>query len=156
MTRRPRGGRDSSVHGLRLAERARRTERVIERYRAKPFAWQGANCIRLARAQARAMGHQVPPVPLFRSALGARRALKAEGFDTVAAMLDAYFPRLPAPAFMLVGDLCVMADDDDGSGIEPICVADGQGNLFGWHGEDPSRLWAIKFAMADVACAWRL
>ena len=141
---------------MKLDERAIRTEAVLARYRTKPFTWQGANCIRLARAQAAAMGHDVPPVPRFRSALGAQRALARRGAGNVTELLDQFLPRLPAPAFMLLGDLCVLRGDPDALGLEAVCVADGQGNLFGWHPDKPDGLAAIKWAQADITAAWGL
>lgn len=139
-----------------LAQRAQATERVIDRFREKPFDWAGANCIRLARAQGAALGHRLPPVPMFRSALGARRVLAKMGADSVTDLLDRYFRRLEAPAFMLVGDLCVLPSATEDGGLEAVCVADGMGNLFGWHDADPTRLSVIKQAVADAAAAWRL
>lgn len=139
-----------------LSERGLRTEKVIARYREKPFDWHGANCIRLAAAQARAMGHKVPPVPAFRSALGAKKALAKRGVESVTELLDQHFARLPAPAFALVGDLAVLRGEDDDEGLDCVCICDGRGNLFGWHGADPSRLWAIKFAEADITAVWAL
>lgn len=138
---------------LSLAERASATERTLARYRDKPFSWRGANCIRLARAQAKEMGHAVPPVPVFRTALGAKRALAAKGAGSVTELLDKHFARHTAPAFALVGDLCVLSGED---GLEAVCIADGQGNLFGWHDAKPDGLSVIKFAQADIRTAWKL
>lgn len=137
---------------MNLAERAKATEQVLKRF-DKPFSWSGANCIRLARTQAKALGHTVPPVPLFRSALGAKRALQERGFDSVTAMLDHYFARLPAPAFARVGDLITLPAEGDE--LEAVCIADGTGNAFGWHG-DGERLEAILQSLADAKGAWRL
>ena len=141
-----------------LAERATRTEAVLMRYRDRPFAWSGANCIRLARAQASALGHDVPPVPRFRSSLGAKKALARRGAASVTELLDQFLPRLQAPAFMLLGDLCVLRGDPAGNdaGLEAVCVADGHGNLFGWHDDKPEGLAAIKFAQADITAAYGL
>lgn len=139
-----------------MASRARATEKVLARYRDKPFTWQGANCIRLARAQAVAFGYKVPPVPLFRSALGARKALAKMGAAGVAELLDQYFARHIAPAFMLMGDLCALRGEVDGEGLEAICIADGYGNLFGWHDDRPEGLATIKHAQADIITAWSL
>lgn len=143
-----------------LALRAVQTEMVIDALREVPFDWDGASCIHLARAQAFALGHQVPRVPRFRSARGALRALKKQGAASVAELLDQWFPRHPAPAFARVGDL-VLLPGDDGAGnrddrLGAICIADGQGNLFGWHGSDLSRLSVIKWAAAEAVAAWRL
>lgn len=138
-----------------LAARAAATQRVIDRYRDKPFSWNGANCIRLAAGQARAMGHKVPPVPLFRSALGAKKALVKAGAADITALLDQHFMRLPSPAFALVGDLVILPGEPE-TGFEAVCVADGQGNLFGWHDAAAGGLTVIKFAAADALGAWRL
>jgi hypothetical protein len=140
---------------LTLNLRARATADVMARF-DKPFSWQGANCIRLAREQGEALGHSLPPVPAFRTALGARRALQKRGAETVADLLDQFFSRWEAPAFARVGDLCILPPEADGDGLEAVCVADGMGNLFGWHGSDPTRLSAIKFAQGHVLVAWRL
>lgn len=148
---------------MNLAERAFATERVLARFRDKPFDWAGANCIRLARAQGEALGHALPPVPLFRTALGARRALAKRGAAGVAELLDQYFVRLPAPAFALVGDLVTLPCADEhggnerGGALDAVCISDGRGNLFGWHAETGfARLETIKQAEAHVLAAWRL
>ncbi|MFC3097383.1 DUF6950 family protein [Alteraurantiacibacter palmitatis] len=137
-----------------LAERARRTEDVIERHRTKPFSWMGANCIRLARAQAVALGHKLPPVPPFRSALSARRALATRGAKSVGELLDKYFPRLPAPAFAIAGDLVTLPGED--GELEAVMIADGLGNLYGWHGAGNDRIVTVKLAMGGAIAAWRL
>lgn len=145
-----------------LAERAVATARVVDRFRTRPFDWGsgrgGGNCWKLTAAQARAMGQPFPPVPQFRSALGAKRALLADGFTSAAEFLDARFERLPAASFALVGDLVLLPGDPDGNsaGLDAVCIADGQGNVFGWHGSSDGGLTAIKFAVSDAIGAWRL
>ena len=139
-----------------LAKRAEATERVLKRFRDKPFAWAGANCIRLARAQAVAMGHELPPVPMFRTALGAKRALKKQGVETVTELLDKHFGRLPSPAFALLGDLVVCPGDPEHQ-LEAVGIADGQGNIWAWSEQTGNdRLVPILFANAGMTGAWRL
>lgn len=141
---------------MNLAQRAAATEAVLARFRDKPFDWAGANCIRLARAQAAAMGHSVPPVPLFRSALGARKALAKQGAGSVSALLDAHLPRLPAPAFARIGDL-VAGPAAEQHGLEAVGVVDGYGLVWGWHeANDFAELSAIAFAESALTGAWRL
>lgn len=140
---------------MNLDQRARATQAVLARF-DKPFSWAGANCIRLAQEQGVALGHPLPPVPPFRTAKGARRALIERGAASVAELLDQFFERWPAPAFARVGDLVTLPAEADGMGLEAVCIADGQGNLFGWHAADPSRLRVVKFAQAAVVAAWRL
>lgn len=141
-----------------LPARARCTETVLARFRHAPFDWRTSNCIHLARAQAVAMGHHVPELPVIRNALGAKKALKAQGAASVTALLDLHLQRLPAPAFMWMGDLCVLRGDLEGNevGLEAVCIADGYGNLFGWHPDKPDGLATVKLAQADIAAAWAL
>lgn len=111
------GGEGTAARGaggmMTLAERAAATAQVAARFRARPFDWTtGGTCIHLARAQMRAMGHRPPPIPRFRSALGARRALAATGYADLAALLDSMLPPI-APALMWVGDIALMPSEDD-------------------------------------------
>src|SRR5690606_24837107 len=69
-----------------LERRRAAVEMTLARYRGKPFDWsRGITCVHLARAHLRNMGHKPPTVPRFRSALGAKRALKERGWNDVAA-----------------------------------------------------------------------
>lgn len=142
-----------------LAQRAAATSRVVDRFSRRPFDWKRANCWKLTAAQARAMGHAFPPVPQFRSALGAKKALAADGFASAEQFLDARFERLPSPAFARVGDLVLFPGDPDGNsaGLDAVFVAGSDGNVFGWHGASADGLptW-VKFALADAIGAWRL
>jgi hypothetical protein len=141
---------------MTLAIRQAATERTLDRFRDKPFSWQGANCIRLARTQAAGMGHRLPPVPRFRSLLGAKRALAARGVDSVSALLDLHFPRLPGPAYAWLGDLVVGPADPE-HGLEAVGIADGQGNVWGWSEQNGhEKMVAILGVNADLTGAWRL
>lgn len=143
-----------------IALRGAATESVVQRFREEAFSWEGPHCITLAHAQGTAMGHDLPPVPKFRTVQGARRALKRRGAASTAELLDLWFERRPAPAFAQVGDLVVLPADEELPGVRDelaaIGIADGQGNIFGWHGSDPTRLSTIKFAAAQVRAAWAL
>ena len=141
---------------MTLSVRAEATELTLARFEGKPFSWAGANCIRLARTQAANMGHRLPPVPRFRSALGARRALAARGADSVTALLDQHFLRLPGPAYAWLGDL-VVGPADPLHGLEAVGIADGQGNVWGWSEQNGhAELVAMIAANAELTGAWRL
>ncbi len=136
-----------------LAARVAATEKVVARFRNRPFDWKDrATCIHLARAQARAMGHKPPAIPDFRSARGGLTALRATGHETLEALLDSMFQRI-APAAMLVGDLAVAPAP------EPFGCAVGiwgGSALLGYHPDEPSGLANIKEAMMHITAAWRL
>lgn len=141
---------------MNLAARQLATEKTLARFRAKPFSWSGANCIRLARTQAANMGHKLPPVPRFRSALGAKRALAARGAESVTALLDQHFARLPGPAFAWLGDLLVLPGDP-ALGLEAVGIADGQGNVWCWSQQNGEReMTALLTVNSDAIGAWRL
>ena len=96
-----------------LQKRAKAVEATEQRFRDRPFDWaKAATCIHLVRFHAAQMGHSVPIVPKFRSAIGAKKALLATGWQTLPALLDSKFDRIP-PAFMRVGDILAMPGDDD-------------------------------------------
>lgn len=138
-----------------LAARVAATEKVVARFRARPFDWRNRRtCIHLARAQAIAMGHRPPMVPDFRSPRGARAALDRLGFADLPALLDSLFPRI-APAATWVGDL-VMMEGGEG-GFDAIGIAAG-GKIMGYHEEHLHR--GIVPFMAAVGApfigAWRL
>ena len=115
-----------------MSEQVRRleaTERTLTKYRDKSFDWKAnATCLHLARFHLRNMGHKPPPLPRVKSAIGARRALIANGWDDVDDMLDTLLPRIPYARAML-GDLGV-AQGDEGFGSIVIC---GGAKWFGWH-----------------------
>ena len=143
-----------------LALRGAATDTVIEMFRARAFAWKECHCIHLARAQGIAMGHDLPAVPSFNSAQGARVALKKMGVASVAELLDIWFERHPAPAFARIGDLLTLPGETElgrrDDALAGVGIADGMGNIFGWHASDPSRLSAVTAAQAHFVAAWKL
>jgi hypothetical protein len=141
-----------------LLRRKVATEKTLERFRNKAFDFSGSSCIHLARFQARNMGHVVPAMPFIRSAKSALTALRRLGHASTIDLVDGVFPRI-APAMMLLGDLAAVPGDESDGDPMTLCgigIADGVGNLFGWHPDDLSRLLPVKFATADIMAAWRL
>ncbi len=105
----------------------------------------------MARYHLRQMGHRPPSLPRFRSALLAKREMKARGWKDVAAMLDSLLPRI-APAAMMLGDLAAFEGD---AGMDSIRVCAGRGRFFGWsEGYDTPVV--IETEMDEVAGAWRV
>lgn len=136
-----------------LLRRKAATESVLAKYRHRAFDWADrATCIHLVRAQLVAMGHAVRPVPPFRSALGARRALAAGGFSGLADVFDGFgLPRI-APAEMWLGDIAVVPGLD---GFDAALICAGP-MMLGWHGDDLSSLKNIELTDGAALTAWRL
>lgn len=122
------------------------------KFRDKPFNWRmAATCIHLVRFHAAQMGHKVPPVPKFRSALGAKKALLTTGFQTLPALLDSKFERIP-PAFMRVGDILAMPGDEDWHGL---VIKGDKTKFLGWHEEAPGCT-IMEVDVSQAFAAWRL
>lgn len=136
-----------------MNRRVEATRMTLAKY-AHPFSWsKRMTCIHMARAHLRNMGHRPPPIPDFRSALGARTQLKKAGFADVAALFDSMLPRI-APAEMWVGDIAVLPGNE---GFDSICLADTVGKLVGWHEDDPSGVKPqIVLSLDLVIGAWRV
>ena len=135
-----------------LERRAMVTKATQDRFEGKPFDWtKQATCIHLLRFHAAGMGHKVPIVPKFRSALGARKALLATGWQTLPALLDSMFERVP-PAFARVGDVMALPADE---GFEGIVIRAGVTKWIGWH-EDAIGCTIVDADMNAAIGAWRL
>jgi len=137
-----------------LVARAQATERTLARYRFRAFDWAtGATCIHLARTHLKNMGRAVPMVPRFTTPLGAKKALEATGFGTIAALLDDRLERI-APAEMWVGDIAVLPGCD--GLFDAIAISAGNGVMLGWHGGDLSRMHnLVEVDQAAIIGAWR-
>lgn len=84
------------------------TEATKQRFMTKPFDWKtGGTCVHLVRFHLAQMGHSVPPMPQFRSPLGAAKALKARGWSDLPEMLDSMLPRI-APAARVTGNIVAL------------------------------------------------
>lgn len=105
------------------------TQKTMDRYSGKVFDWStGVTCVHLARFHLRNMGHKPPTLPRFRSAMGAKKALQARDWGSVADMLGSLLPSI-APAEMALGDLAIVPGD---AGLDAIFVCAGPLKVFGW------------------------
>lgn len=134
-----------------LERRKRATEATLARYKDKAFDWgTGVTCVHLARFHLRNMGHRPPSLPRFRSALGAKKAMRERGWDSVTAMMDSMLPRI-APAAMRLGDLAAMEGE---GGLDGILVCAGPRRWFGWcEGEEKPVM--IEAPFEQITAAWR-
>lgn len=122
------------------------------RFEDKPFDWsKAATCIHLVRFHAAQMGHKVPTVPRFRTALSARKALVQTGFETLPDLLDSKFERIP-PAFARVGDVMALPGDD---GWHALVIKGDKVKFLGWH-EDAPGCTIMEVNVSAATGAWRL
>jgi len=119
-----------------LERRVAATRATQARFAGRAFDWRrSATCLHLIRFHAARMGHSLPIVPRFRSALAARRALAAEGVETLPELMDKYFPRIPASQ-MLTGDVAAFPGDE--GGFDGLMVYAQLRAFIGWHQDDPA------------------
>lgn len=138
---------------MNLAQRAAATQKTFDKFKGKPFAWKDASCAHLLRTHLRNMKHRPPKMPAFRSAVGAKRALKDMGADDLVALLNGLGLMEIPPAKMLVGDLAVLPGDD--GVFDAIVVSAGNGKFMGWHGASEG-LQMMMDVMPHIKAAYRV
>jgi hypothetical protein len=122
---------------------------TVERFRDKPFEWGKNDCWIMARAHLRALGERPSATPRYKSALGAKRALKQKGFDSLVEAMDSMLPRI-APAEMLPGDIGAVTGIE---GVDALVISAGH-KVFGWHEEAETPVFIIP-APGKIEIAWR-
>jgi hypothetical protein len=136
-----------------LPEQDRRreaTEATLAKFRGTAFDWsEGRHCMKLAHYHMRQMGKRPPALPRIRSAMAARRELKARGHETVTELLDGLLDRIP-PARMQLGDLATLPGDD---GLDAVFVCAGPRRLFGWREDHPVAV-MLAIGLNEVTAAW--
>lgn len=124
-----------TTHPLVLRRDA--AQSVIDAFRGQAFAWGKADCVRLAAAVLRALGHnpRLAKAGAYSTEGGARAALARTGFAGLAEAIDALGLERIAPAAALPGDIIALASDSDG--WPALTVAIGNGRVLGFHGDPP-------------------
>lgn len=111
-----------------LVQRGFATQQTLDSFRTTKFIWGQADCIVMARAHLERFGYELPKLPAYRSAIGAKKALKTMGAGSTVDLIDQYLDQI-APANMLVGDLAALEGEH---GLEGIAVCNGN-MVSGWH-----------------------
>lgn len=129
------------------------TKATLAKYRGHPFEWaKGWTCVHMARSHMVKMGHKLPVMPRIKSAIGAKRALSANSWSSVADMMDGLgFARI-APAMMLQGDLAFRASGD-GFGALLICAEPMK--TMGWFENAPDMV-LMDMTFDQLESAWRI
>ncbi|SOB88295.1 hypothetical protein SAMN06297144_3446 [Sphingomonas guangdongensis] len=126
-----------------------------EHFEGRPFSWGTTDCAKVAVFHLRQLG-KVPPFGLakagpYKTALGAKRALKRAGHASLAAALDSVgLPRI-APAYSLPGDLVINPGAD---GWEALAVYAGNGAILTFH-EHAECLAMVRVADPNNMQVWR-
>lgn len=130
-----------------MLRRNRALQKTADKYRGKPFVWGKNDCVKMARSHLVAMGHKPPKMPSYRSATGAKAALKKAGYRTLESLFDALLLRI-APAAMLPGDIALMPGEPPFDAVT-ICVGR---KVMGWHGDAEE---TVMIVPDQIKAAWR-
>lgn len=138
-----------------LDRRREATQATVDKFKGLPFDWsQGRHCVRMAQYHLRQMGWRspkLPTIPRVRSAMAAKKELKAHGFESVSEWLDGLLERIP-PAMMLVGDVATVEGD---AGLDAVFICAGPRRLFGWREDQPGAV-MLEVSLDEVQGAWRV
>ena len=135
-----------------MVDRVRLTQATVDRFRGREFRFGSVDCVRVAAWHVRQFGYrpQLGKAGAYKTAIGARAALKRAGFDTIADGLDALGLERVAPAAAWVGDI-VMGEGDDAFGALGIML--GNEAMLGFHEHAAG---AAILRRVHVATAWRV
>jgi hypothetical protein len=136
-----------------LIKRRDATKRTLDAWRGVTFDWtQPATCVHLARSHLVELGYDLPPIPEFDTALGAARAMREHGWDSVSDMLDSLLERRPGAAFMMLGDLALIKG---AGGLDAIFICAGPLKVFGWREDEPD-LVLLDVGLGELEAAWKV
>lgn len=132
--------------------RRQATQATLDRFRNTSFDWrEGRHCMKLAHYHVRQMGERPAALPVIKSPLAAKKELKARKADSVSALLDTMFKRIP-PAMMLLGDIATVEGDQ---GLDAVFICAGPRRLFGWREDQPVAV-VLEVSLDEVQAAWRV
>ena len=135
-----------------LAIRRDAAQATLDRFKDKPFEFGRYDCARLLAFHLRQLGIRTTMAKAGRysSPLGAKRALKRLGVETMAQLADSYgFERI-SPAAAVLGDLVELPSETDLGGLFIVL---GNGRVLGYH---ENAVGAAVLQPIKMLTAWRV
>lgn len=135
-----------------IERRRRAVQATADVFQDHPFEWGKYDCAKMVLAHLRNLGIRIKvrKAGEYHSAAGARAALKRLGFDSLDAIADAHFERIPA-ASAILGDL-VLVDAD--SPIGALGIHLGNRSVMVYHEDAPGG--PIAGRLEEAKGAWRV
>lgn len=91
-----------------MIRRQRAAQACVDAYAGKPLDWGKSECLKLFRFALHQQGVKCGKAPTYTTEMGAVRAMKKAGFDTLAEAVDAQGLVRIAPAAALPGDIIAL------------------------------------------------
>jgi hypothetical protein len=129
-------------------------QKTRDHFWGKEFTWGKRDCAQMVAWHCRAMGvpvKQAAKAGSYHSLVGAQRALKRLGYETLADMADAHFERI-APAQAWPGDLIELPAEDRNP-LGCLTVALTNGRVLGYV---DGGLGAAVLQPSEYVAAWRV
>lgn len=127
------------------------TQATLAWFAKRPFDWgKAATCVHMIRRHITKLGHRPPPMPAFRSALGAKKALQGKGWGSLSEMMDGVLPAIP-PAHAVLSDVVELPSDDAVFGA--LCIVIGNGRVMGYF-EGAGDMLTVMQPLAPPLRAW--
>jgi hypothetical protein len=125
---------------------------TLDRYKDQPFEWGRFDCARMVAHLLRQAGYKpnLSAGGAYRSLLGAKRALKKAGYETLAEGLDALGLERIAPAAAVTGDIIEWPSENE---LAALGVALGNGRMVAYH---PDAAGACVLQPVEFVAAWRV
>jgi hypothetical protein len=132
----------------RIEKRQQAVKQTAAKFGAKPFKWGGNDCAKMAAFHLKQFGHKVPQTGGYRSALTAKKRLKAMGFETLPELISSLGLVEQPWAFAKMGDIVSFESDDP---IGAIGIVWGNGNMMCFH---ESALTPVIMTMDKIDKCW--
>lgn len=138
-----------------MVRRQAATAATAERFRAKPFHFGAADCVRMVAFHLKKLGHKVALAKAgsYSSALGAKRALKRSGYSSLADALDRHGLERITPAAAMMGDILLLPSSDE---FEALAVVLGNGRAIAYHAGVGPESGAVNIQPLEILAAWRV
>ncbi|WP_294189084.1 hypothetical protein [uncultured Sphingomonas sp.] len=134
-----------------LIRRRDAAQKTLDTWSRRPMKLGTSDCVRMTASHLRLLGYAVrlPSSGSYRTVNSALKALKARGYDNLAAALDDMGLERIAPAAAIVGDVLMLPAADH---LNALVVALGNGRVVGYHEEVAA---ATVLQPIDYEAAWR-
>ena len=136
-----------------MVRRVAATQATVARFQDVPFAWGREDCARMVVFHLRALGIPIAMAKAgsYSSALGAARAMRRFGVESLSEALDKHGLERIAPASAAAGDIIAMPSADS---FDALAIALGNGRVLGYHEDAPGGATVLQPVL--FITAWRV
>ena len=138
-----------------MVKRVAAAQATLDHFRDKPFAWGQCDCAVMGAYHLRQLGITTPlrSFGTYSTARGAKKALLAKGYRTIAEALDGMGLKRIPHSMMLVGDFAGLPAPNDDVALSILMHP---GKFFGFHEQSETPLLMYPDQRQQIVAAWRV